>query len=127
MRFQMMTRQQLEEALAKPLPASSDAVDARDFSPWGDVICGIDGNFSGESDRLMVEALKALRDGRAMEFVEAGDFSREFALYVLAGHGLLECGTSPRSGWPSPEFSDLWDALIAKWESYAKIIWEDEV
>jgi hypothetical protein len=46
-------------------------------------------------------------------------------LYVLAGHGLLEYGTSPRGGWPDQIAADVWQTLIDKCEAYAAVLWHE--
>lgn len=99
------------------------ALSLDDFDPWEDVIHGIFGSYSSESDELMIAALEAVRDGTTFDLIRRKGFAAEFALYVLAGHDLLEYGGSPRGGWPSPEIADLWDELIAKWGSYYAAVW----
>lgn len=81
------------------------------------------GSYSSDSDDLMIDALKAVRDKVTFDFIKERGFIGEFALYVLSGHGLTNYGTSPRGGWPDEEIADLWQALIDKWEAYAKIMW----
>lgn len=117
-------RKRLEAALAKPLPEVGQIVHSEIFNPWEDVIDGIHGSYSSESDDLMLEALKAARDTQTFEFIGRKGFAAEFALYVLSGHGMLDYGTSPRGGWPDHEIADLWQPLIDKWEAYADIVWE---
>lgn len=120
----MMTREKLAAALAKPLPDEECGylVHSEVFDPWDDIIQGIHGSYSAESDDLMIAALKAVRDRKTFEFIDERGFAGEFALYVLSGHGLIEYGTSPRSGWP--QYPDLWQPLIDKWEAYARDHWE---
>lgn len=121
------TRETIAAALAKPVPEhESDVGDMAFFDPWTDVIEGIYGSYSSESDELMIGALKAARDHTTFEFIKAKGFAGEFALYVLAGHNLLEYGTSPRGGWPDPIAADSWQALIDKWEVYAAVCWKQE-
>lgn len=120
-----MDRAKLEAALAKPLPDDPDMIHAGVFDPWCDVLSGIHGSYSSESDTLMIEALEASRDRRTFDLIEARGFVAEFALYVLSGHGLTDYGTSPRGGWPEHEIKDLWQPLINKWRSYAAIVWGD--
>ncbi|TPE53090.1 hypothetical protein [Amaricoccus solimangrovi] len=117
------TRTKLEVALAKPLPGDDAPIDMDEFDPWEDVIHGIYGGYSSESDAMMIAALKAVRDKTQAEFMDQWGFAGEFALYVLAGHGLTEYGTSPRYAWPSPEIAGLWDQIIAKWEAFSAIRW----
>ena len=120
----MNIRQSLEIALSKPSPEiKSDIGDPDYFDPWEDVIHGIYGSYASESDDLMIAALKAVQDHTTFEFIATRGFAAEFALYVLAGHGLLEYGTSPRGGWPDIDVADLWDQLIDKWERYRLISW----
>lgn len=109
-------------ALAKPLPEDAQS-HTEVFDPWNDVIEGIYGSYSSESDEIMIAALKAVRDRTTFEFVKERGFVAEFVLYVLSGHGLTEYGTSPRGGWIEPSIKDLWQPLIDKWESYANIMW----
>jgi len=118
-------RQKLEAALQKPLSESADLVHSEVFDPWEDVITGIYGNYSSESDDLMIEALEAVRDKATFAFIDKRGFVAEFILYVLAGHDLIDYGTSPRGGWPSHGIEDLWQPLIDKWRAYAKIVWAD--
>lgn len=117
-------RAKFEAALAKPLPEDGQSVHTEVFDPWADIIEGIYGSYSSESDELMIDALKAVRDKAHSEFMGRWGFAGEFALYVLAGHGFTEYGTSPRYAWPEPQVADLWQALIDKWEAYAKIVWQ---
>lgn len=119
-------REKLEAALAKPLPDSADSVHSEVFDPWEDVIEGIYGSYSSESDDLMIAALEAVRDRTTFDLIEQRGFAAEFALYVLAGHRLTEYGTSPRGAWPDPSITDLWQSLIDKWQAYRKIAWSDE-
>lgn len=120
----MLTREKLEAALAKP--DQYDTVGDPDcFDPWEDVITGIYGSYSSESDDLMLAALCAVRDKETFDFIKRRGFAGEFALYVLAGHGLLEYGMSPRGGWPDHEIADLWQPLIDKWEAYDRIAWPE--
>jgi hypothetical protein len=120
-----MKREQLEAALQKPIYGLDEPTGTDDFDPWEDVVQGIHGSYASESDALMVEALKAVRDKATFEFIDRRGFLGEFALYVLSGHGLLEYGTSPRGGWPAPEIADLWQPLIDKWEAYELAAWGD--
>ena len=117
-------RQRLEAALAKPTPEHPDDVGYSEcFYPWEDVIHGIYGGYSGESDDLMIAALMAARDHTTFDLIRERGFAAEFVLYVLAGHGLIEYGTSPRGGWPDHEIEDLWQPLIDKWQAYEKMAW----
>jgi len=118
-------RARLEAALAKPLTDDTGVGHFDLFSPWWDVIQGINGSYASECDELMIAALEAVRDGETFEFIDDHGFLGEFALYVLAGHGLTDYGTSPRGGWPDGEIKDLWDPLIAKWKAYAEIQWSE--
>lgn len=122
-----MKREDLELALAKPLPESDQMVHSEVFDPWDDVLSGIHGSYSSQSDALMIDALEAVRDRKTFDFQKRVGFAAEFALYVLSGHGLTEYGTSPRGAWPDPEFAELWDDLIAKWRAYYEIVWEEPV
>ncbi len=122
----MTVRTKLEAALAKPLPRDEMDRGIDTFDPWSDVIEGIFGNYSAESDDVMIDALKAVRDKQPFEFIDRRGFLGEFVLYVLAGHGLTEYGTSPRGAWPDFAIEDLWQPLIDKWEAYADIVWPSE-
>lgn len=121
----MDAAERLKTALAKPLPDASDLVHSEVFDPWHDVIIGIYGSYASESDDLMIEALEAVRDRTTFEYIEKRGFVGEFMLYVLAGHGLIEYGTSPRGGWPDPSVRDFWVPLIEKWKAYRKVMWEN--
>lgn len=119
-----INRQRLEAALAKPDAVERDDIsDGETFDPWEDVIQGIYGCYSSACDALAIGALKAVRDHKPFEFVDQYGFAGEFMLYVLAGHGLTNYGTSPRGGWVEEEIKDLWDTLIDKWEKYAAAQW----
>lgn len=126
-----MKRDDLIKVLAKPLPPEPDRLGTIDpdtgedlyFDPWSEVIKGIFGHYASETDDLMIGALKAVRDRTTFEFIMQQGFAGEFALYVLAGHGLTEYGTSPRGAWPDPSIADLWDQLIEKWEAYSVLVW----
>jgi hypothetical protein len=117
------TRDSLAAALSKPLPKAGSTVDLEVFDPWADVIEGIYGSYSSESDDLMIAALEAVGSKTTFEFIKERGFAGEFALYVLAGHGLTDYGTSPRGAWPDHEIEDLWQPLIDKWKAYAASQW----
>lgn len=110
------------KALAKPVRAADDW-DEDAFDPWEDIIHGIHGSYSSESDAMMVEALEAIRDGATFEYIKKRGFAGEFVLYVISGHGLIEYGTSPRGGWPISPLRDVWQTIIDKWVSYADAQW----
>ncbi|RVO55121.1 hypothetical protein CN090_04160 [Sinorhizobium meliloti] len=121
-KFSRIRREKLEAALALPLPASVDDIGVEGFfDPWRHVINGIDGSYSSESDDLMIEVLEAVRDGTTFELIKSRGFIVEFMLYVLSGHDLTECGTSPRGSWPDQ--LDLWQPLIDKWKAYREVAW----
>lgn len=116
------SRQALQTALAKPLPATEDEIGYPEcFNPWNDIIQNIHGGYSSESDDLIIEVLEAVRDRKTFDLIEAKGFAAEFMLYVLSGHGLTEYGTSPRGAWP--EHPDLWQPLIDKWKAYRLVAW----
>lgn len=117
-------RAKIEKALAKPLPERGGMVHMEVFDPWGDIINGIHGGYSSDSDDLMIGALEAVRDRATFEFIEKHGFVGEFMLYVLSGHGLTEYGTSPRGAWADFDIADLWQPLIDKWRGYADIVWD---
>lgn len=110
-------------ALDKPDKTSDDDVGCDKFDPWDDLLRGIHGGYSSESDALMIEALIAVRDRDTLQFMSDFGFAGEFALYVLSGFGYIDYGGSPRFGWPADEISDLWDGIISKWLSYYAATW----
>lgn len=116
-------RERLESALAKPSAEIGDIIDGGFFSPWEDVFPSIYGHYSSASDALMIDALIAVRDKKTFEFIDERGFVGEFALYILAGHGLIEYGTSPRGGWPDYSIEELWQPLIDKWVEYYEAVW----
>lgn len=119
-----ISREHLEAALALPLPPSRDDLGVIDyFDPWRNIIHGIYGSYSNESDDLMIEVLEAVRDQRTFEIIQDKGFAAELILYLLAGHGLTSYGTSPRGGWAEFEIEDLWQPLIDKWKAYRDIAW----
>jgi hypothetical protein len=114
----------LQAVLAMPLPATKDDVGVVGFfDPWEDVIKGIYGNYSSECDDLMIATMEAVRDGKTFDLIKEKGFAAEFMLYVLAGHGLTEYGTSPRGAWP--EHRELWQPLIDKWKAYRAVAWAE--
>lgn len=121
----MQARAKIEAALAKPSAGVGEPVHDGVFDPWEDVIEGIYGSYASQSDEVMIAALKAVRDRTTFEFIDERGFLGEFVLYVLAGHGLTEYGTSPRGSWAAPDIADLLPALIEKWEAYARAQWSD--
>lgn len=122
----MELRERLEAELAKPLAETEETLSDELFDPWHGVIDGIYGSYSSESDRLMIAALEAARDGKTFELINKEGFAAEFILYVLAGHGLIEYGTSPRGGWPDYTVKDLWQPLIDKWRGYYVNTWGEQ-
>lgn len=126
-----MNRDDLQRVLAKPMTTSADEVGYLDeethepihFDPWEDVIKGIYGHYAAYSDTLMISALKAVHERTTFEFIKEAGFAGEFALYILAGHGLTEYSTSPRGAWAEPAVADLFPLLIERWETYARIMW----
>lgn len=118
-----LRREKLEAALAKPIAENREMSCDDHFDPWEDVIENIYGSYSSESDDLMIETLEAVRDGKTFELIEQKGFIIEFMLYVLAGHGLTEYGTSPRGAWPDQR--DLWQPLIDKWKAYRNMAWSE--
>lgn len=123
----MTKEEQLQTALAKPFPRPDGLCEYEGgcFNPWRDVIQGIYGDYNSEADRLMLGALEAVRDSTTFEFIEREGFAGEFMFYVLAGHGLIDYGTSPRGGWFSLDFPELLDPLIEKWQAYSELTWAD--
>ena len=118
-------KKRLRIALNKPLPDHERLGDPDQFCPWRDVIQGISGDYASLSDELMIATLKAVRDRSTLDLIKDSGFIVEFMLYVLAGHGLIEYGTSPRGGWPDPDVEDMWQELIDKWEAWAVIAWQE--
>ena len=118
-----MNRQKLLDALAKPIRETDEYLSDEEFDPWGDVIEGIFGGYNSACDDLMIAALKAVRDRETFNLIATHGLAGELALYILAGHGLTNYGTSPRGGWPDEQIADLWQALIDKWEAHSKITW----
>ena len=117
-----ITREHLEHCLAMDDIRDSDDIGVAGlFDPWTYIIHDIYGSYSSESDDLMIECMEACMNHRNHELLQEHGFAAELCLYILAGHGLLEYGTSPRSGWPM--FKDLQPALIAKWKRYADAYW----
>lgn len=123
-KFCRENREKLLKVLALPVPDDSYSLGVDGyFTPWGDVIEGISGSYSSESDDLMIEVLEAVRDRRTFELMKEKGFIVEFTLYVLAGHNLIDYGGSPRGGWPAHELEDLWQPLIDKWKAYRDVAW----
>ena len=118
-----MNREKLIAAMQKPVAQSGEILSLDHFDPWGDVIEGIFGSYAEESDQLMIAALEAVRDGSALAFVRDHGFAGEFMLYVLAGHGMTDYGTSPRGSWPEEALADLWQPLIDKWKEHSQARW----
>lgn len=124
-KFARMRRQKLEAALALPLPSNEFERGSEGFfDPWQNIVQGIHGHYSSESDDLMILTMEAVRDGKTFDLIEEKGFIIEFLLYVLSGHGLTEYGTSPRGAWPDQR--DLWQALIDKWKAYREVAWREE-
>lgn len=114
-------RQQIEAALAKP--TYHEIVTLDDFDPWNDIIHGIYGSYAAESDRMFIAALIAVRDRNTFDFIKEEGFMGEFCLYVLAGHGYLEYGGSPRGAWWDYSLDGLLQPLIDKWQEYYTERW----
>lgn len=119
-------RARIEAALAKPMQEDENCISCDEFDPWSDVITGIYGGYSSESDRVFIACLEALRDKRTFDFIKFEGFIGEFALYVLSGHDYVEYGTSPRGGWWDQSISDLLQPLIDKWKAYYEIMWGEK-
>lgn len=122
----MNLRQRITVALTKPLPPSSDELYSDYFSPWDDIIQGFSGSYNSECDRLMICALQALKCRSTSAFIDREGLPGEFVLYLLDGHRVLECGTSPRCSWFDDDIADLADPLISKWRAYAVAVWGGE-
>jgi hypothetical protein len=118
----MELRKQIEAALAKRLPADDQDAGDEVFDPWGQIIKGIFGGYSSESDVLAIRTMEAIRDRKTFDLINAG-FQYEFMLYVLSGHGMTNYGTSPRGAWPDESIADLWQPLIDKWRAYYVAYW----
>lgn len=106
----------LKERLSKPDMGPLTLWDSDCFDPWNDIIEGVHGHYSSESDDLMIGLLEAIGKHRTSGFINKNGFKAELAVYILSGHNLVEYGTSPRTGWP--RFPELWDKLIDKWKRY---------
>ena len=120
----MSVREKLLEALSKPDPTEDYNLGDPDyFDPWQDVISNIHGSYAGFCDVYFIEALKAIRDRTTGDFMTKRGDTAELILYIIAGHGLTDYGTSPRYPWPEHEIEDLWDALIEKWANYSDLMW----
>ena len=116
-------RKKLIEALEKPV-SNDPSIEA--FDPWHDIIEGILGSYSSSMDLIFINALKAVRDKTTFKFIFNND-AHEMALYILAGQGYTDYGTSPRGGWPDSWCADLWDDMIAKWEEYYAVTWDEDI
>lgn len=117
----------LAEVLAKPDASNEEElVDPQYFSPWNDLFPRVFGSYSSAMDDVFIDALKVTRGGEGQPHDRRNIFrakhgdAGELALYILAGHGFTEYGTSPRTAWPDPTVADQWDLLITKWENYCK-------
>lgn len=113
----------LAEILAKPdVPSEDDIIDPDYFHPWNDLFPHIYGSYSGGMDEVFIAALKTLRGDNSKPVFRAkyGELG-ELVLYILAGHGFTEYGTSPRSAWVEPSIAPVWDLLITKWEKYHEV------
>lgn len=121
------TRARIVTALAKRLPTDDQDIGDDVFDPWGDVFDGISGGYSSQSDAIAIEALEAARDRTTFDFISRVGFAGEFMLYVLAGHGMVNYGTSPRGCWPDETIADLWQSLIDKWLAYYVAYWGEPV
>lgn len=120
-------RARIVAALAKPLPADDQDVGKFTFNPWEDVIEGISGGYSSQSDAIAIEALEAARDRTTFDFISRVGYAGEFMLYVFAGHGMVNYGTSPRGCWPDETITELWQPLIDKWRAYYVVYWGEPV
>lgn len=121
------TAAQLRAALDKPLPECMEFATVDDFDPWDDVIDGCMGAYSSALDDLAIDVLKAVRDRKTFDLLEGDrEVAAELFMHMLA-HKLCSYGSSPRGIFPaSPEIASMWNELIAKWESYAKLKWSDD-
>lgn len=118
-----MTREELKKALAKPTLTDTSYSGCEDyFDPWNDIISDVFGHYAKESDDKMIECLEAIRDRTTFKLIEK-EFSYELMLYVLAGKGLIDYGTSPRGGWFV--HADLLQTLIDKWKQYSIVVWSE--
>jgi len=116
-------RRKLIEAMDKPVAKNQDDRDEYSFDPWEDIVGGIYGSYSSQSDEYMIITLKAVQEHKTFEAIDEHGFIIEFMLYVLAGKELIDYGGSPRGGWVSFEIEGLWPKLIEKWEEYYKAEW----
>ena len=119
-------RERLLAALSKEDSKSEyDLGDLGFFNPWEDIIQTVYGSYSRQSDDVFIKTLEAIRDRATLPLIQSG-FEYELAIYVLAGHGYVNYGGSPISGWPDSWCADLWDKIIEKWKKYYKIAWNKE-
>lgn len=117
-------REKLLEALSKPNPTEDYNLGDPDyFDPWQDVISNIFGSYAGFCDVYFIETLKSIRDKTTSDLLEYRGKVAELILYIIAGHGLTDYGTSPRYPWPAHDIEDLWGTLIEKWEAYSEVAW----
>lgn len=118
-------RNQIETLLAKPNRPSHEMYSSGEFfEPWQELFPNIYGNYSSEMDVLFIEALKAVRDRQLREYQEKYK-AGELVMYILAGHELIDYGTSPRVGYANPVIADLWQTLIDRWIEYYEIAWDE--
>ena len=101
------------------------------FDPWNDLFPNISGGYVNTMDILFIAGLKAVRDRKTYEFFELNSttntgFAAEMVLYIFDGHGITDCGISPRGGWPSDDIEPYLDEIIRKWEHYYTIVWGDD-
>lgn len=115
----------IRRELAKPLPPSQEeAAFGEYFDPW-EVFDGITGSYSGGIDEAAIHALEAIRDKKTFDAVNGQDgLFVEFFLHIVAGHGYVEYGTSPRGAWFTHDAVDvLADEWIAKWRAWYEVYW----
>lgn len=119
-----LTPQLLREELDKPVPLdTNDDTYESFFSPWRGVFDGIWGDYAASTNVLMVDVLEAIRNSTILEVIERHGSGGEMALFLLAGHEMVDYGGSPYGSWPAPKYEGMWNELIDKWKEYNWNMW----
>ena len=114
--------QKVKNLLAKPaVPANGMYSDDECFDPW-DLFPSVYGSYDGEFDELALDVLSDLHEGRIIARCLASRIFRE----MLCTANLCTYGTSPRTCFPTEEFTKLLPELIRRWDEYATIKWKLE-
>lgn len=129
-----MAAARLRDLLSLPMPQDEFTVGAQGyFDPW-DAFDGIVGAYNSTIDAVAIKTLEAIRDKATFDLLDSkhGLFV-EFFLHILAGHGYVEYGTSPRGPWPthtvgaSHGTDALWGDWIARWREWYRLQWGEDV